>query len=133
MTPTTSQLSLEALEGSGAAQSIRDRVLRFVESHPGCTKAEVERAIGPNASKRLYELRRAGEVYDGSPATCPVTGRLAARWWPGSTYHQLPPSELLERADVLDRKAEAMRRAADALRDEARRMRRHAMTREVAA
>lgn len=80
--PPTSARAGRTIEASGTARQQRTRCLDAVLEAPGLTAQEIEARIGIKAHKRLPELREAGDVYNGSPRTCTVTGRQALTWEP---------------------------------------------------
>lgn len=83
--PTTSHLAAEAVEASGRAASQRHLCLVEVWKKPGQTAAEIAVAAGLERhvpSRRLPELRDAGQVINGPERRCTATGNLSLTWLP---------------------------------------------------
>jgi hypothetical protein len=75
----------EELPSSRRASSQGHRCLLEVWKRPGQTAAEIAVATGLRRhvpSRRLPELRRAGEVRTGAFRRCNVTGNLSLTWFP---------------------------------------------------
>lgn len=85
--PHTSHLAAHAVERSGRAPSLRDRVLFVVRRrNTGCTAGEIAAELGEQrseVSKRLPELRDEGLIHDSYPRACAVKGSMMTTWWPG--------------------------------------------------
>ena len=88
--PTTSVLSGQRMEASGTSVQQRIKCFDAVVQTPGLTAREIEDRLGIKAHKRLPELRDAGDVYNGSPRVCTISGRLAMTWQP--TFPKTPDS-----------------------------------------
>lgn len=83
--PPTSHQAADDVERSGRAASQRHLCLLEVWKKPGQTAAEIavdtdlERHI---PSRRLPELRSAGQVINGPQRNCSVTGNSSMTWLP---------------------------------------------------
>ena len=83
--PTTSHQAAEEVEASGRAASQRHLCLLEVWKKPGRTAAEIAEAAGLDRhvpSRRLPELRQAGQVKNGEERVCAVTGNPSMTWLP---------------------------------------------------
>lgn len=81
--PITSHEAAEEVESSGRAASQRRRCLLEVWKKPGCTAAEIAQAANLERhipSRRLPELRQAGQIRNGQERICTVTGNLSMTW-----------------------------------------------------
>ena len=88
----TSVIARDRHESTGNAESNRQRVLRLVRAHPGCTAVELhaeQRDIidghqldRSEVSRRLPELRAAGQVRAGESRMCRIKpGREMLTWY----------------------------------------------------
>jgi hypothetical protein len=85
--PSTSHRAAEAVEASGRAASQRHLCLIEVWKKPGQTAAEIAVAAGLERhvpSRRLPELRKAGQVVNGPERICAVTGNPSMTWLPAT-------------------------------------------------
>ncbi|MCC7408378.1 MAG: hypothetical protein IT442_09910 [Phycisphaeraceae bacterium] len=83
--PITSHQAAEEVEASGRAASQRQACLLEVWKKPGQTAAEIAVATGLERhmpSRRLPELRKAGQVVNGPERICTVTGNPSMTWLP---------------------------------------------------
>jgi hypothetical protein len=83
--PTTWQQAAEEVEASGRTVSQRHLCLLEVWRKPGRTAAEIAKAAGlgrHGPSRRLPELRQAGQVKNGEERVCAVTGNPSMTWFP---------------------------------------------------
>ncbi|HOD84860.1 MAG TPA: winged helix-turn-helix domain-containing protein [Phycisphaerae bacterium] len=81
----TSHQAAEEVEASGRAASQRHLCLIEVWKTPGKTAAEIAVAAGLERhvpSRRLPELRKAGQIVNGPERLCTVTGNLSMTWLP---------------------------------------------------
>lgn len=82
--PATSYEAADKVESSGRAPRQRWRCLECLRRHPGATAAEIADYIGMERhmpSRRLPELRVAGDVYNGKARICSVTKNRSMTWW----------------------------------------------------
>jgi CRP-like cAMP-binding protein len=85
---TDPRTSLEAailMDATGTATKHRIACLAEVRRLPGQTAAEIAKAIGlerHEPSRRLPELRTAGDVRNGLSRICTVQGHRSMTWWP---------------------------------------------------
>lgn len=85
--PITSHEAAEEVESSGRAASQRHRCFLEVWKKPGCTAAEIAQAANLERhipSRRLPELRQAGQIRNGQERICNVTGNLSMTWVPNA-------------------------------------------------
>jgi len=83
--PIMSHQAAEEVESSGRAASQRHLCLLEVWKNPGRTATEIAEAVGLERhipSRRLPELRQAGQVKNGPERDCAVTGNLSMTWFP---------------------------------------------------
>jgi len=83
--PPTSHEAAESVERSGRAASQRHLCLLEVWKRPGSTAAEIAARTGLERhvpSRRLPELREAGQVKNGPQRICTVTGNPSMTWEP---------------------------------------------------
>lgn len=83
--PSTSHEAAEAVERCGRAASQRHLCLLEVWKRPGSTAAEIAARTGLERhvpSRRLPELRQAGQVRNGAQRICTVTGNPSMTWEP---------------------------------------------------
>ncbi len=90
--PTSTQAALR-IEGSGVAQTQREKVLRGVILHRGWTSAELARTLGMERhqpARRLKELEDSGLVDRGPARECEARNSQCLTWWPSAwTLEQL--------------------------------------------
>lgn len=82
--PLTSHKAAFDVERRGAAANQRERCLKQVRKTPGRTAAEIAVLGGMERhvpSRRLPELRTAGDVENRDTRTCEVTGNTSLTWW----------------------------------------------------
>jgi hypothetical protein len=83
--PSTSYEAADRVESSGRAASHRHLCWMEVWKKPGSTAAEIAEAAGLERhvpSRRLPELRDAGQVVNGPQRKCSVTGNPSMTWLP---------------------------------------------------
>lgn len=83
--PLTSHEAAETVERSGRAASQRHLCLLEVWKRPGSTAAEIAARTGLERhvpSRRLPELREAGQIKNGPQRICTVTGNSSMTWEP---------------------------------------------------
>lgn len=83
--PSTSHQTAEEVEASGRAASQRHLCLLEAWKRPGRTAAETAEAAGLERhvpSRRLPELRQAGQVKNGEERVRAVTGNPSTTWFP---------------------------------------------------
>lgn len=83
--PRTSHETEDETPVRGRTASQRHLCLLEVWKSPGRTAAEIAEAAGLKRhvpSRRLPELRRAGQVKNGPPRLCGVTGNPSVVWLP---------------------------------------------------
>ena len=83
--PETSRLAAAKAAAASACQ--REACRMFVRAVPGLTAAEIAVKIGLERhvpSRRLPELRAAGEIMTGESRICAVTGNMSLTWWPAA-------------------------------------------------
>lgn len=91
--PATQLEAYERLKASGALGRAQFAVYEYIAFHPGCTRNELDRALGegrPNAnfSRRLAELERMGLLCRGPARPCAVTSHNCKVWT--ATGNSLP-------------------------------------------
>lgn len=82
--PLTSYKAAFDVERRGTAANHRTRCLEQVRKTPGRTAAELAILCGMERhvpSRRLPELRTAGEVENGDTRICTATGNMSMTWW----------------------------------------------------
>lgn len=91
--PPTSHAAAEAEERRGRAASQRHLCLLEVWKRPGSTAAEIAARSGLERqvpSRRLPELRQAGQAKNGAERICTVTGNPSMTWEPVSSSEETP-------------------------------------------
>lgn len=83
--PATSREAAALMDATGTAAKHAAACLAEVRRLPGQTAAEIAKAIGlerHEPSRRLPELRTAGQVRNGTSRVCTVVGHRSMTWWP---------------------------------------------------
>lgn len=82
--PVTSHEAASRHNESGATESNKARILRFVKANPGLTSAEIAKRMGMDrveVARRLPNLVDDGEVEQRAKRACTVGRGEAVTWW----------------------------------------------------
>ena len=97
--PDTSHKAADKVEREGTAGSQRRLILAQVRRSPGQTAGEIAAVLGVERcipSRRLPELRQAGDVANGPARRCAVMGTSCMTWVPAT-----PVTPALEQRELL--------------------------------